>query len=95
MHADDPGDRRRRTGCRKDTCPRWSRRRQHAYRHRQGAEIELGDSDVSVERVPIGIIVDSAPQVQTEGDATILPVLEERLVVEKRLVLIEKVRITN
>ena len=31
--------------------------------------------------------VDAAPQVRTEGDVTIIPVVEEVLVVEKRLVL--------
>jgi stress response protein YsnF len=38
-------------------------------------------------------IVDAAPPVRTEGDVTIVPVLEEVLVVEKRLVLKEELRI--
>jgi uncharacterized protein (TIGR02271 family) len=59
------------------------------------AEIELGGNDVSVERVPIDTVVEVAPQVRIEGEVTIVPVLEERLVVEKRLVLVEEIRITN
>jgi uncharacterized protein (TIGR02271 family) len=59
------------------------------------AEIQLEGNDVSVERVPINVIVDAAPDVRVEGDVTIVPVLEERLVVEKRLVLVEEIRITN
>jgi stress response protein YsnF len=34
-----------------------------------------------------------APAIRTEGDVTIVPVFEERLVVEKRLFLIEEVHL--
>jgi uncharacterized protein (TIGR02271 family) len=53
--------------------------------------------DVRIERrrvdhpVPAGDV----PQVRVEGDTTIVPVLEEIVVVEKRLVLREEVRITR
>ncbi|MBA1200714.1 DUF2382 domain-containing protein [Pseudomonas capeferrum] len=49
----------------------------------------------SVERVPRGITVDPAnpPQVRTVDGLTIIPVLEEVLVVEKRLVLKEELQI--
>ena len=46
-----------------------------------------------VERVPVDQFVDEAPQVRTEGDVTIIPVLEERYVLEKRLVLVEELHI--
>ena len=49
--------------------------------------------EVRVERVPIDQIVEEAPQVRTEGDVTIIPVLEERYVLEKRLVLVEELHI--
>ena len=54
---------------------------------------ELMQETVEVERVPVDRIVDAAPPVRTEGDVTIVPVLEEVLVVEKRLVLKEELRI--
>jgi uncharacterized protein (TIGR02271 family) len=54
---------------------------------------ELMQERVEVERVPVDRIVDAAPPVRTEGDVTIVPVLEEVLVVEKRLVLKEELRI--
>jgi hypothetical protein len=38
--------------------------------------------------------VDVAPEVRVEGNVTIIPVLEEVLVVEKRLVLKEKLHIS-
>jgi len=50
---------------------------------------------VTVERVPINQIVAVAPPSRQEGDTLIVPVLEEVLVTEKRLMLKEEVRITR
>ncbi len=50
---------------------------------------------VSVETVPVGRFVDGPPEVRQEGDTTVVPVLEEVIVVEKRLRLREEVRITR
>ena len=55
----------------------------------------LLQENVSVERVAIGTVVSEAPQARQEGDTLIVPVLEEVLVVEKRLLLKEEVRITR
>lgn len=57
------------------------------------AQASLSGEEVEVVRVPIGREVDVAPQVRVEGDVTIVPVLEEVLVVEKRLVLKEELHI--
>ena len=54
---------------------------------------EVQREDVDVTRVPIDKVVESAPQIRTEGDVTIIPVVEEVLVVEKRLLLKEEVHI--
>lgn len=43
--------------------------------------------------MPIGRIVDAVPHIREEGDTTIMPVVEEILVVERRLILKEEVRI--
>lgn len=58
---------------------------------------DLQRRDVSVVRVPKDIVVDAAhpPQVRTENGVTIIPVLEEVLVVEKRLMLCEEVHIRH
>lgn len=56
-------------------------------------EALLERSDVSVERVTIGRVVAEPPVPRQEGDAWVIPVLEERLVVEKQLVLKEELRI--
>ena len=53
----------------------------------------LRDERVSVERVPIGSVVDGPVGIRYEGDMMVVPIVEERLVVEKRLVLTEEIRI--
>lgn len=50
---------------------------------------------VEVERVAVNRVVDQPPSVRTEGDTIVVPVLEEVLVVEKRLMLKEELRITR
>ncbi|WP_181699643.1 DUF2382 domain-containing protein [Chthonobacter albigriseus] len=56
-----------------------------------GATLE-GEA-VEIDRVPMDRIVTEAPAIRTEGDVTVIPVVEEVLVVEKRLVLTEEIRI--
>jgi uncharacterized protein (TIGR02271 family) len=48
---------------------------------------------VEVERVAIGQPVESVPPVREEGETIIVPVVEEVLIVERRLILKEEVRI--
>ncbi len=57
------------------------------------ARAALEGERVEVTRVPVNKEVDVAPSMRTEGDLTIIPVLEEILVVEKRLVLKEELHI--
>jgi stress response protein YsnF len=45
------------------------------------------------DRAAMGRMVETAPEIRTESDVTILPVVEEVLVVEKRLVLKEELHI--
>ena len=61
--------------------------------HDQAVEALLTRQDVVVDRVPIGTFVTEAPAIRQEGDTIIVPVFEERLVVEKRLFLTEELRI--
>jgi stress response protein YsnF len=53
----------------------------------------LQEFAVEVERVPAGRFVEAEEEARVEGDVTILPVYEERLVVEKRLYLVEEVHL--
>ena len=54
---------------------------------------ELESNEVEVTRLPINRQVDVAPPMRSEGNVTIVPVVEEILVVEKRLVLVEEIHI--
>lgn len=56
-------------------------------------EEDLAHEQVVVERVAIGRVVDAVPDVRQDGDVTILPVMEEIVVVERRLILKEEVHI--
>lgn len=49
--------------------------------------------EVEVVRVAVGRQVDAPPPAREEGDTLIIPVLEEVLVVEKRLVLVEELHV--
>jgi uncharacterized protein (TIGR02271 family) len=49
---------------------------------------------VRVEHVPINqVVTGDVPQVREEGDVTVIPILEERVVTRTELVLVEEVRI--
>jgi len=48
---------------------------------------------VEIETVPVGLQIDAIPKVRQEGDTTIVPIVEEILVVERRLMLKEEIRI--
>ena len=54
---------------------------------------ELAREEVTIERVPIDREVTETPEIRQEGDVLIVPVVEEVLVVEKRLVLKEELHI--
>ena len=56
-------------------------------------QASLQEETVEVTRVPIDREISEAPQVRTENGVTIVPVVEEVLVVEKRLVLKEELHI--
>ena len=53
----------------------------------------LQEETVEVTRLPVGREVDHVPEVRNENGVTIVPVVEEVLVVEKRLVLKEELHI--
>jgi uncharacterized protein (TIGR02271 family) len=57
------------------------------------AHATLEEQRIEVTRVPVNQEVSEAPAVRTDGDTVIVPVLEEVLVVEKRLVLKEELHI--
>jgi uncharacterized protein (TIGR02271 family) len=54
---------------------------------------QLARDDVQIERVPRGERLSEMPHVRLEGSTTIIPVVEEVLVVEKALVLVEEIHV--
>lgn len=66
----------------------------HVESFDEAATADLTTDTVEVTRVPVGEPVGATlPQMRTEGDVTIIPVFEEVLVVEKRLMLKEELHI--
>ncbi len=59
------------------------------------AEVDLDRYRVEVTRVPVGRVVDAAPVARAEGDTTIIPVVEERLVMVKQLFLVEEIHVRH
>ena len=57
--------------------------------------VDVMRDDVTVERVAVDQPVDAVPPPRHEGDTLIIPIVEEVLVTEKRLVLREEVRVTR
>ena len=53
----------------------------------------LTDETVAVTRVPVNQRIEQVPAIRTENGVTILPIIEERLVVEKQLFLKEELHI--
>ena len=62
---------------------------------REVVDEPLMRDELSVERVPVNTLVpsDALPLVRHEGDTMIVPVFEEVLVVERRMLLKEEIRI--
>ena len=56
---------------------------------------ELASEHVDVQRVAVNQFVQDLPQVRQDGDTLIVPIVEEVLVVEKRLMLKEELHLTR
>lgn len=63
------------------------------HSHDRLVEEELTHRRVEIVHVPMGYFVDAMPPVREEGDLTIMPVVEEVVIVERRLLLKEEVHI--
>src|SRR5262245_59246770 len=65
------------------------------HEHEEIVDELLQHQQVTVERVLLNQPVDHAPSIKQEGNTLIIPIIEEILVVEKRLILKEEVRVTT
>jgi uncharacterized protein (TIGR02271 family) len=56
----------------------------------------LSQDEFEIERVAVGRHIESAPPpIRYEGDTMIIPVLREEVIIQKRLVLVEEIKITK
>lgn len=62
--------------------------------HQETVDEPLLREQVKVERVPVNRVVEQPASARQEGDTLIIPILEEVLVVEKRLMLKEEIHVT-
>ena len=62
---------------------------------RELVDLALTDETIEVERVKVNRIVGAPEPTRQEGDVTIIPVMEEVLVVEKRLRVKEEIRLVR
>lgn len=62
-------------------------------RHDERIVEQLVRGGVEIERVAIGRRIDGVPPMREEGETIVIPIVEEVLVVEKRLMLVEEIRI--
>lgn len=56
-------------------------------------EVDAHSEEVEVERVPVGQVVSERKDPYQDGDVLIVPIYEEQLVVTKRLILREQLRV--
>ena len=59
----------------------------------QPIEADLNSVTVNVKRVPVGKVVEAPPAPRTEGNTTIIPVVEERVIVRTEWVLVEEIHV--
>jgi len=53
----------------------------------------LASTRFEVTRVPVGRLIDAMPSIKEDGDLTVVPIVEETVVVERRLMLKEELHI--
>jgi len=65
----------------------------HVEKRIRKVEAPLIHENVEIRRVPVNRVVDVAPKTRRMGDTMVIPVVEEELVITKRLVLKEEIHL--
>jgi uncharacterized protein (TIGR02271 family) len=65
----------------------------HVREYEEVVDLPHVHEEVHVDHVAVGEMVETAPEVRTEGEVTIIPVLEERYVLQKQLFLVEELHV--
>lgn len=61
--------------------------------HEELVDVPLMREEISVERIPVNQYVKAVPQTRQEGDIMIIPVVQEQIFYQKRLLLVEELRV--
>jgi uncharacterized protein (TIGR02271 family) len=86
LHTEDVSVERRTVG-------RDVRVRVETSSHERLVDEALTHEKVQIERIAVNRRIDAVPPIREEGDLTVIPVVEEILVVERRLVLKEEIHV--
>jgi uncharacterized protein (TIGR02271 family) len=65
----------------------------HVDQRIRRVQVPLLHEEVEVRRVPVNKVVKEAPSVRRQGEVVIVPVVEEELIITKRLVLKEEIHL--
>ncbi len=61
----------------------------------ESVSMPLIHEEINIEHIALNQFVETAPSIRYEGDTMIIPILREVAVVEKRIVLVEEIRVTK
>jgi uncharacterized protein (TIGR02271 family) len=69
--------------------------RKNVHEENEMITVPVSHEEVKIKKVTINKYVDAAPEIRYEGETTIIPVIKEVLIVEKKLLLVEEVHVTK
>ncbi len=61
--------------------------------HEELVDVPVMQGQAVVERIPVNQFVESAPPIRYEGDTMIIPVIEEQVVLQKKLFIVEEIHV--
>lgn len=65
------------------------------HEENKDVEVPVSHEEVEIKKVSINKYVTEAPAIRYEGNTTIIPVMKEVAVIEKKLLLVEEVHVTK
>ena len=69
--------------------------RKNVHEENEMITVAVSHEEVKIKKVAINKYVDAAPEIRYEGETTIIPVIKEVLIVEKKFLLVEEVHVTK
>ena len=65
------------------------------HEENKDVEVPVSHEEVEIKKVAVNKYVSEAPAIRHEGNTTIIPVMKEVAVIEKKLLLVEEVHVTK